>query len=266
MAITGLVWIIRKDRAALVWLGMALIFWLLSLGVVWRFNINELPFRWTPYFFLQNNPLFEAMRNPHRFSLAMILPWSVLVGYGAAALWTWLGERRSLAWALSVGLGVLLLSEISVAPIPQRALNISPFYQSAGQEVIHSGAIIDLPMGRQPAKVYMFLQTVHGRPIVEGMSARTPPGSYDSINANPLLAAWSRYDPPPCEADIPAAVAQLEADGFTTLILHGEYVPWWGAREPIWATFNNMDPLYEDEWIQVYRLADLAENPPCAAP
>jgi hypothetical protein len=264
LAVVGLADLAQFDRRRVVWLLMALIFWSLSLGVVLQVNTVEMPGVWMPYRLVQNNPLFMALRNPHRFALAFALPWAVLVGYGTARLWGWLEGHRRLAAVLTVCLGGLMLYELSQTPVHIQPPDVSPFYHDLRTDG-EPGAIIDLPMGRQESKRYMYLQTVHRRPIAEGMSARMPEGAYDYIEANPLLSAWRALQPPACDCDIERAARALQADGFRYVIIHYDVA--WNepqARDDLLAYFAAVEPVYQDERIAVYELADLDERPmPC---
>jgi hypothetical protein len=269
LVVVGLTDFAKRDRQRVVWLLIALIFWSLSLGVILRVNTVEMAEVWMPYRLVRRNLLFWALRVPHRFTLVFTLPWAVLVGYGTARLWGWLEGRRRLAVVLIVCLGGLMLYELSQIPIGIKPLNVSSFYQTLRIDD-EPDAIIDLPMGRGDSKRYMYLQTIHRRPIVQGMSARMPEGAYDYINANPLLSDWKAFQPPACDYDIRQAIGDLQADGFRYVILHygdaiWSYAPWWqrpAMRDSLLAYFTAVEPVYRDEIIVVYDLSDLATTPP----
>jgi hypothetical protein len=255
LVLTGLLARDPKRSRRVIWLALAVFFWILSLGTVLRINSIERPDIWTPYRLVQGVPLFQAIRKPKRFALAFALPWAVLAGLGAAQIGRWFKKRQWLGGVVVGLLAVLMLYEINEAPVFIKPANVSPFYEHLRINA-EPGAVIDLPMGRQQTKRYMFLQTVHGRPIVEGVVARMPEGAYDYIQANPLLRAWSEEQPPSCDYDIEQAIADLRADGFYYVILHT------GSRE-LGAYFADVEMVYQAEGITVYDLDGLAAHPPC---
>ena len=124
--------------------------------------------------------------------------------------------------------------------------------------------MIDVPFGRQAAKVYMWRQRFHQRPIVEGMIARMPPDAYDYINANIVLASlYHAYDtsnlPQATEDEWRAAVAELKQDGFRYIVLHRKlrksFTYWQDLPDWVWNGFFLTPPLYEDENVRIYDLA-----------
>ena len=130
------------------------------------------------------------------------------------------------------------------------------------------GAIIDVPFGRHVSKYYMSVQRFHERPIAEGMIARVPPGTYDYINQNLLLATFR--DPSKVEyedltlEDWQIAIKQLLDDGFRYVIMHREVpVSSFIGRTKGWALqmFWFEPKLYDDTNVIIYDLAEVnAEN------
>jgi hypothetical protein len=118
-------------------------------------------------------------------------------------------------------------------------------------------------MGRSESKRYMYLQTIHHRPIVEGASARMPEDAYDYIDANPLLRAWRKENRErlTCNYDIGQALSDLYADGFRYIVVHDNKVPNWLVDY-----FITVEPIHQDKSITVFALADLQANPPCKSP
>jgi len=251
---------LRRDRRRLVWLVMALVLWSLSLGVVLRVDNDLQREAWTPYQLVGGLPFFAAVRVPHRFALGFSLPWAVLVGHGVADLWRRLSGRRWLAWGAVGALSVLMLVELTEAPIPQHAITVPAFYTQLRAEP-DGGAVVELPIGDDP-KRNMYLQTIHGRPMSEGKIARMPPDAYAYVDANPLLSAWRDKAELTCDFDLDQAIASLRADGYRYVVVHKPGgVPNWMVDYVVGKT-----PVYADEKITVFELADLEGNPLCAAP
>lgn len=230
LGLLGMVYIIRWRREAWLWLALALVFNLLSMGLVIHFRSEPLPIYWTPYRLLADNFFFRTLNYPARVYAIFVFPYSLLVGFGFCLLRGWLGERR-FGFAALILLAGLLLYDTRIFPMTQRAEMQSDYV--AVLDELQPGALIDVPFGRQTSKYYMSLQRHHLRPIAEGMTARMPPEAYNYIDANPVLAPlrYSRHlsaDAPP-EIELTAAQWQagidgLVADGFRYLVLH-HYLP-----------------------------------------
>jgi hypothetical protein len=216
-----------------------------------------------PYALLERNPLFQGLRNPHRFTLVFVLPWAVITGYGVDAVMKVLSARDLPTRGFAIAFGALLLVEISIAPIRVQYYDVPDVYE--GKLTLEPGAIVDLPMGRQNSKYYMYLQTIHGHPIVEGMTARIPPGTYDYIDGNPLLARWREGDPPACEVDVVGSAEALLADGFRYVVVHKQIIGAPTEVDAYLAYFADVTPVYDDNVVNVYELESLAAHPPCAA-
>ncbi|MCY4538416.1 MAG: hypothetical protein OXE52_09340 [Chloroflexi bacterium] len=328
-AFAGLVYAIRIERPVLIWFILALVFWLLSLGVVIYIDGSALDFYWTPYRLLEDNFIFRALKWPFRMALVFLFPYSVLIGYGLhyrtrsivlvsvsksrkfrkvppiprplppqggkgslsraiiafkppPSLWgrgfggggkAWhfshyllaltLNQKRR---ALLIGSVIALLYGASIFPIPTRDAP-RPLYLSKLAE-LPDGAIIDVPFGRHVSKYYMSVQRYHGRPIAEGMIARVPPGTYDYINQNLLLATFRdpgkiNYEDLTLD-DWEADFKQLLDDGFRYLVMHREVpVSSFIGRAKGWALemFKIEPKLYDDNNVIIYDLADVnAEN------
>lgn len=264
-AFAGLVYAIRIERPVLIWFILALVFWLLSLGVVIYIDRSALDFYWTPYRLLEDNFIFRALKWPFRMALVFLFPYSVLIGYGLHY------RTRSIVWnrkrrALLIFSVIALLYGASIFPIPTRDAPRPPYLSKLAE--LPDGAIIDVPFGRHVSKYYMSVQRYHGRPIVEGMIARVPPGTYDYINQNRLLATFRdpgkiNYEDLTLD-DWEADFKQLLDDGFRYLVMHREVpVSSFIGRAKGWALemFKIEPRLYDDNNVIIYDLADVnAEN------
>jgi len=261
-ALMGAVYAFRVRRGAVIWVVLALVFWLLSLGVDIRFNRSLLDIYWTPYRLLQDNFIFQVLKWPFRMILVFLFPYSILIGYGLHyRLRSLVLSRRQ--WALLVVSVVMLLYGSSIFPIPIRPAPQPP-YLSALTE-LPDGAVIDIPFGRQYSKYYMSVQRFHGRPIAEGMIARVPPEAYDYIDSNLLLAVLRE----PADVairdltleDWRGAFTELEEDGFRYLILHREvpmadgYVGRTESRRL--ELFSLEAAVHEDDEVLIYDITAL---------
>ena len=149
--------------------------------------------------------------------------------------------------------------QLENGPFPGAPLEIPPFYRELGQQS-DDFALIDLPMGRQSSKRYLLYQIFHQKPIVEGLSARTPAEAYRYIEANPLLLNWQQKTVLNCDvmgAELDTAVAQFIQDNFRYVIIHND------SEGYIFTSYFSTDPVFQDETLTVFALADLAERPFC---
>ena len=261
-AFAGVIYAARRDRHVYVWLAIAIVFWLLSLGVRIYFNAEyvELIY-WTPYRLAQDVFFFRIIKQPFRMILIFLFAFSILIAYGLhyKLLTADQSARQRMLMVVSI---VLLFFGTSIFPIPLRTAP-RPQYLSA-LESLPDGAIIDVPMGRQPSKYYMSVQRFHRRPIVEGMIARMPDGSYDYATSNTLLAMlhpelFSESLSDATHDDWLSALRDLQRDGFRYLVFHrqvpmafskSEFIPEW-----INTHFIMPDPVYEDDNVTIYDIA-----------
>ena len=209
-------------------------------------------------------PVFAAIHEADHYMIGVLLPLALLTCIGLdAALRAFSGRRRNLIILIVIALCAWeLYYHPYSTPVAKRELAyIDWLAEEPDQDSIR---LINLPMSRGKSKLYMFHQTLHGYPQVEGLARRTPPSAYQYINENSLLSAWSRNAGPICaatqKANYLAALDQLIADGFSHFALH--------TRDPISeileASFAFSAPAYQDKFVTILRARDLRES--CAAP
>ena len=247
-------------RLMLPWLLLAAIFAVLRLGHV--LTIDGVIYQDTllPKYYLDNLVpwLTKAFWDTSFFQIGIILPLAMLSCY---ALQTVLepAPRRLRAIA------ILIVIALAAFEYYQPPISLFPRYQASyrwidwlalepDQDAIH---LINLPMGRNRSKRYLYHQTLHGYPQVEGLASRTPTAAYNYIEANLLLKAWRAGQPINCLPNLmdgfAAAHAQLLADGFTHIILHRSS----SADARLAESFVDIPAAYADEHVQIYRLKDL---------
>lgn len=249
-----------KDRKTIwLWAAIAALFLILSLGPALRFAgrvYMEVPL--PAWLLIRTIEIFRSV-HPILFHIGVLLPLSVLASFGLSV---WLEELQAKP---QIRAGVVLLLALAlfveywngqfwVAP-----LEASPIYRGIANDP-DEFAVIDLPMGYSPSKYYLFLQTVHGKPIVEGMTSRMPPNAFDYIDNNLLLGLWRAEEHLDCtdfkmEA-MTGAIDMLSADGFKYVFVH----------EPdMYADyFEGVPVTATDESVTMYALTDLRDFFPCA--
>jgi hypothetical protein len=249
MALIGwAVW--KRWREARPWVFTALVPAVLALGSVLQINGHELvPL---PYKLLTYTPFSAAVRNPERFNIIVTLPASVLVGIGVSDLLDRLRGRPFTQGVLAVAIGLAVLFEYLVVPFPTTRPVQSAFYEQLRQEP-GEFAVVDFPIGfHSHNKWYLYAQTLHGRPTVEGNLARVPADAHNFIESVPILSA-ARVSPPEEGTlnDVTRQLDPLAEVGVRYVLIHkyrasvGEVARW---QE--WFTFA---PYYEDEYLLVFR-------------
>ena len=265
-AIMGTVYAFRFERTAVIWVIMAAIFWLLSLGVVIHFKRKPLDFPWTLYGLFQSFPLLHIIRWPFMVHLVFLFPFAILIGYGMQFRLNSLTLDRRNTSVLVLCVFALLYGS-SLFPIPLRSVERPPHV--AALEELAGGAIVDVPFGRQSARYYMSLQRYHRRPIIEGFISRNPQHAYDYIKANALLNLMRGTEIPetlPLLEDWETEFKKLAADGFRYIVLHQEVLvrishnpelPSW-----IWEMFSPAVPAYQDSKTRIYDITALYQPDP----
>ncbi len=244
---------IRAGRRAHLWLLIAAFSFVMALGPYLRLEgqvYTSLPL---PYQLLGWSFPVRILRNPHRFNILLSIPVAVLTAYGISYL-----SRRRARLATLAATGLILFEYLSV-PLPTLTLAYSPFYDQLAATPGRFG-IYDLPMGFSgAAKFYMYLQTIHGKPIVEGKMARPERTINDFINGDPFterLRLTNEMDPE--LTAVSRHLAYLADQDVRYLILHRDPQLQTHSGYPTperWAAWQNwltLAPFYQDDRIIVY--------------
>jgi hypothetical protein len=245
LAIVG---VALQRRRSIGWVVAGLMCIVLTLGSQLRVNGVPYPALPLPFALLQNVFPFSFLRSPDRFNIVVPLSLALLAAYGVAAI----GRRwpRSQVVLASIATVVILFEYLSV-PYPMLPLPAqSPFMaQIAGEAEPY--AVLDLPMGRNPSKVYLYWQTLHHKALVEGHVSRTPDRAYDFIEANPLLRALrSPGSSQLTDVQRSAAKEQLADRGVRYLLVHTTMSN--PDQMDQFRAIIGADPVYADAVLQVY--------------
>ncbi len=237
-------------------------FWLLmAAGSALRFNGVIYERLHLPYYWLGTIFPISSIRSPDRFNLLLVMSFAVLAGMGVA----YLAKHASWRWA-SLPLCLLVIIEYIPIPIPMWEL---PPGSTFVDEMANDGeeyAIVDYPMGYTDSKYWLYYQTLHGKPTVEGHISRYDADTYAFIVNQPVLNALyevadqAQYLPAdffqnpssPITA-IGPALRNLQESGVRYILVHRTY-----ASESELEHFKYVMPLlpiYEDEVLTVYDLA-----------
>lgn len=228
------------------WILMGLSSVLLSVGSHIRIggHIFDMEMPWS-------GPIVWLLRHPFRFNLLIGFALAVTSGLGLSAVLDRLVATRP-GWhrPFAVVMMGLLMFEYLFIPFPTTAAVVPDYYFSlAGSP--GKGAILGLPMGRDRSKPYMYYQTVHNRPLVEGHVSRTPEDAYAFIEATPALRslrACGEDALPP--VDLGPILNTLREQGIEYVILHKRLVR--RSSYGLWLEAKRSASDHEDEDIVVY--------------
>lgn len=183
-------WILARRRAQTVWIGIAAVFFVLSLGPFLKVNGHSgswfgylgahfsVPL---PYFALHFVPVVNGLRAPGRFSVMAALAMAVLA---ALALTRLTAGRPVLTWVLPAAALVVLTAEfVSVPGAPSQPTAIpEPYEQIAADST--GRAVLEIPIhwrhglgtvgDARDDTIFLYYATRHRHPIVNGMIARMP--------------------------------------------------------------------------------------------
>jgi hypothetical protein len=250
-------------REVLPWLSLFTCFLVLSLGGELRFAGRAsgiaLPHAW-----LDDFRWIQVIRAPERFNLVARAFFAVSVAFGVASFCKVLGRRDRFALLLLPLLGL----DYSMLPYPGFPWREPEFYRALAKRG-GSGAIVELPLDRANGKAAMLSQTMHGRPLVGGMVARTPRAAFAYVDRSTLLRTLAGRGRKKSEACDPKRLRrellQLEADGIEYFVVRkanasrkqrAEYVEILGEH-----------PRISNSRIDVYLVRDLleAQGPFCGS-
>lgn len=247
----SLIGALRRWRRVRFWVLLGLLSALFSLGPSVKILGYEPGVRW-PWAALE----VALLRHPLRFNLLIGMAVAVSGGFGLAYGVQRLRRRPPRRRrALFGGAILLLLFEYLHVPFPTTAAIAPRAYATWLNASVHPGAVLSLPMGSQRSKYYMYYQTLHRRPLVEGHVSRTPEETYAFIEGTPVLRslrACGELSLPPAAFSV--AATDLARYGITHLVVHKDLVQ--PASWERWVHSRAHAPRYEDETLAVYDLTD----------
>ena len=248
-------------RLMLPWLALALPFLLLRLGSVLQIDGIQYPHIVLPKSLLDDllPALFSPFHAADHFQMGVLLPLAVMSAYGLKSILDARpsNQRALIALAFIAGIAFEYYESTTPRVLPAAQLNFIEWLRA--DDADQEKRLINLPMGRQPSKLYGFYQSLTGYPQVEGLTGRTPPAAYAYIEGNYLLKAWRGGDSvqcfPPHHAAVVAALDQLRGDGFTHVVWHH----WLGEDAAIANSFADAQSAYDDDYVSIYRLTELRQ-------
>jgi hypothetical protein len=242
--------VIAQRRRSIGWAISGLACLILALGTELRFYGNTYPNVPLPFALVQNIFPFSFLRSPDRFNIIVSLPLAVL----AAAGWVAIVQRfnsSAVRRVVTVLASLVIIFEYLSLPYPIAPLPpVSPFILELAHEP-QPAPVLDLPMGRNPSKQYLYWQTLHRQPLVEGHVSRTPARAYDFIETNAALRALRDSAQGP---DVPATAWQaLSQAGLRYIIIHLSMTN--PDQLQRYRAILNRPPVYTDSLVEVYTAA-----------
>jgi hypothetical protein len=202
-------------RRQIFWIVSFLLFLLLALGPVAHIGGRVVPLlsRLMPYHAVWRLPYGDTPRVPARFVVTGLLCLSLLSGNG---IWALLDARTIRPGVIAVAtLCALMLTENAAAPIPLEPTAVPAFFAHVAHDP-PTGGMLEVPIPDDPSSlpVRMLFQTVHGKPIYQGIVARSrPPLDFDAIPGFRQFKSLS-----PVVDDVVEYGTQLPATSRTALI------------------------------------------------
>ncbi|HTP07126.1 MAG TPA: 6-pyruvoyl-tetrahydropterin synthase-related protein [Anaerolineae bacterium] len=242
----SIVGVLTQRRRSISWLISGLACLILALGAQLLFDGVTYPVP-LPFALLQNIFPFSFLRSPDRFNIIVSLPLAMLVAFGLASILQRFASSAARITIAALASLVILFEYLSV-PYPMMPLpETSPFLLSLAHDNPPS-AVLDLPMGRNPSKLYLYFQMQHQQPLVEGHVSRTPARAYEFIEANAALRALRSPDQ---SSDVPPAAWQvLSQAGIRYIIIH---LTMTNANQlQQYRAILDRPPIYADPLLEVY--------------
>lgn len=231
-------WSTRPRHQVSMWLWVAVVFLLFSLGPYLNvggeyvlFQGKKLPLPFLPLY--KAFPVFDRISHPFRFITVVSLCLSVLSAYGFRS---WV-RSYSKHWQCSIlaVLSVAVLAEVhwfspAQIPIPASSAYIPEAYSDFKEDKI-GGAVLDLPLTTPNLEraVYVWYQKEHGRPIPWGLNDPMPRVlslNYLSMTLIRMEATHARSIPPILpELDLVVAARALARQGYRYIVVHDNFYP-----------------------------------------
>jgi hypothetical protein len=266
LALTGALRLVRSRTAQVrslgwFWVGVTLLFWLLTLGPRLRWMGAELPLP-GPFALVSQLPFFSGNRYPSRYSVMLLLCVAVLAAAGLWWLVNWLSRRAAsnrrptrwisgvVAGTVATLAGLLFLVEHLSIPLPLNDFRVPAIYDRLAA-LPGDFALLELPTGwRNGARVLgksdvlimmqQWYQTEHEKRRLGGNTSRNPSAKFQFFTEAPLIGdlialmnADRDYLAPVVDAQIDALIERnrslapqvLEQLGVEAVMLHVEKSP-----------------------------------------
>ncbi len=244
--------VLRRWRQTWVWLGLALLYFVLALGPELAFNGQAYPAIPMPYRLVEDWLVMGLIRRPDRLNVFLSLPLAMMAAWGLNwLLGVWSTPRAR--WIVGTAvMGMLTLAYWTV-PFETTPLEVPNWYKRAALDG-ESYAVVDLPINdRSYDKWYMAYQTEHGKPLATGHVSRLPREATAFLDGVPLLANLEERDqlPDPNLREVTEQLGLLNEAGIRYLVIHKKFAN--VGLQAAWKEWLAVEPDYEDGEVLVYR-------------
>ena len=192
-------------------------------------------------------PIIGFIRTPIRLNLVLGQCLAVLAGFGVARLSS--TTRRSFPHCSLFIVSLFILLEFLAWPFPTTPAYVPPFYDQLAQEP-GTFAIVEAPQDRQTDKFYMYWQTIHEKPLVNGHVSRPSGAAFDFIQGNGITRAFARREPLRGQVRLGAEMEALNEAGVRYIVVHKQFLPPELAAD--WIAALATLPAYEDDDLVVF--------------
>ena len=253
----ALIGIFTRRKQTRFWWIAALLLMVLAMGMVLVVNGRSYPIP-LPYRIIQNTFIAQVIRQPIRFNVILSIPLAMLAAWGIVSICD--RFTRKIWTFVIVGIASLLILVEYAVSFPTLALEIPDWYQTVVAPDPDDYGILGIPMNprRRPDKLYMFYQTQHGKPLVEGHVSRIPREAMkfiDTLSFSDTLLADTKSVPD--TMGVGSQMALLNAANVRYVVLHKQLT--WPGEIEAWKRWLVRDPDYEDDEVAVYEVPKFLE-------
>ncbi len=246
------------------WLGVALSFFILSLGPILHVGGQAVRLPGgaeitLPYTAIAKLPFLNIMRSISRLDVIVMLALGVLAAGGL----NWLIRSRSGGPALGGLALALVLFEFLPAPYPMSPPDTPSWYQTLAEDS-RSGAVLNLPANwDRPG--YLLYQTAHRKPLTFAYISRDDPRTL--AERAPVLQHFRHLGPDIIDLDLGTQGQQVLADLDVQWVVLDRYkMPGGSERDYTEAAaaeiFGDQAPAFEDDRITVYEMGEKRDSGP----
>ncbi len=264
---------LRAKRRAWPWVIIGLFCFIMALGPFLRVNGVELTNIPLPYALIGDRFPLNTLRSPDRYNLMLALALAPLAAWGVQDVLDRTKARagrpsllrsegrqssahgadknpRRAVYVGGVVIGAIILFEYLGVPYPTiDPLPTSPFQKQMARDG-GNYAVLDIPLDRSDTKNYLYYQTQHEKPTVQGRVARVPAEAYALFDRIPLINEWQRTLLTKRPPDLGPQLRLLADQNVRYIILHKDFA----LPEAVSSLRNyfTLPPAYEDDQIAVY--------------
>jgi hypothetical protein len=154
----------------------------------------------------------------------------------------------------------LILFDYLNLPTAMVPAHVPDFYRSIANQSENQAddfALVGLPGHRGDTEYYMFYQTMHGHPLLDGHISRLPPKALSFISSVPLVdGIYTSGTINTNRSDISRQLSMLAETGFRYIVLHKNLAS--SDQISSWRSYLAVSPCYEDDEVVVYHTSPIA--------